>query len=76
MENYIRRSHKENENTINQIIKGNVYLDDFGANLKGAGAELLAGAVRILSVDHTDVGTASGRDHLQRDTHTHRDCIT
>lgn len=64
MENYIRRNHKENENTINQIIKGNVYLDDFGANLIGAGAELLAGAVRILSVDHTDVSTASGRDHL------------
>lgn len=46
-----------------------MYLDDFGANLKGAGAELLAGTVRILSVDHTDVGTASGRDHLQRHTH-------
>lgn len=70
MENYIRRSHKENESTINQIIKCDVYLDNFGANLKGAGAELLAGAVRILSVDHTDVGTASGRDHLQTHRHT------
>lgn len=45
-------------------------LDDFGANLKRAGAELLTGTVSILPVDHTDVGTTSGRDHLQRDTRT------
>lgn len=41
-----------------------MYLDDLGANLKGASAELLACTVCILSVDHTDVGTAPGRDHL------------
>lgn len=45
-------------------------LDDFGADLKRAGAELLTGTVSILPVDHTDVGTTSGRDHLQRDTRT------
>ena len=43
------------------------YLDDLGADLKGAGAELLAGAVGVLPVDHADVGTASGGDHLTRE---------
>lgn len=57
---------------------GNVHLDDFGANLEGASAELLAGAVRILSVHHADVSTASRRDHLRARTQTqirlHRTC--
>lgn len=61
------RTNKEH-NGINCI--GNVDLDDFGANLKRASAELLTGTVCILPVDHTDVGTTSGRDHLQRDTRT------
>lgn len=42
-----------------------VYLDDFGADLKGTGAEFLACTVGVLSVDHTDVGTAPRRDHLE-----------
>lgn len=61
------RTTKEH-NGINCI--GNVDLDDLGANLKRSGAELLTGTVCILPVDHTDVGTPSGRDHLQRDTRT------
>lgn len=48
---------------------GNVHLDDFRANLKGAGTELLACAVRVLSVHHTDVSAASRRNHL----HTNKD---
>lgn len=48
---------------------GNVHLDDFGANLKGASTELLACTVRVLSVHHTDVSTASRRNHL----HTNKD---
>lgn len=51
--------------------KHDVHLDDFGADLEGAGAELLASAVRVLPVDHADVGAASGRNHL----HTHRNKI-
>lgn len=47
--------------------KGDEDLDDLGADLKRAGAELLTCTVGILPVDHTDVGTTSGRDHLQRD---------
>lgn len=43
------------------------HLDDFGADLEGAGAELLARAERILSVHHADVGAASGRNHLHAD---------
>lgn len=53
-----------------------VYLDDFGANLEGARAELLARAVRILSVDHADVGTASRRDHLMKHGHTQSGYVT
>ncbi len=54
-----------------------MYLDDFGTNLTGAGAELLAGAVSILPVDHTDVGTASRGNHLHPHTyiHTHKHTI-
>lgn len=43
-----------------------MYLDDLGADLKGSGAELLAGTVGILSMNHTDVSTAPGRNHLER----------
>lgn len=53
------------------VCDRNAHLDDFGADLKGAGAEFVAGAVRILSVHHTDVGTASGGDHLDQESHTH-----
>lgn len=41
-----------------------VYLDDLGTNFAGTCAELLSCPVGILSVDHTDVGTTSRRDHL------------
>lgn len=62
------------QNQTNKMTSSsNAHLNDFGANLKGAGAEFLTGAVCILSVHHTDVSTASGRDHLQArhgDKHT------
>lgn len=45
-----------------------VYLDDLGANLEGASAELLTGTVGILSVNHADVGTTPGGNHLWRHT--------
>lgn len=41
-----------------------LYLDDLGADLEGAGAQLQAGTVGVLSVDHADVSAASGWDHL------------
>lgn len=45
-----------------------MYLDDLGADLEGASAELLSGAVGILSVNHADVGTTPGGNHLWRRT--------
>lgn len=57
------KSEKEDDDA--SVYNSNAHLNDFGANLKGAGAEFLTGAVCILSVHHTDVSTASGRDHLQ-----------
>lgn len=60
------------ENSITRDVPSNhsmrMNLYDLGADLKGAGAELLTGTKGVLSVDHTDVGTAPGWDHLQTDT--------
>lgn len=58
---------KQDDNS--SVSDSYAHLNDLGADLEGAGAEFLAGAVRILSVHHTDVGTASGGDHLQ-ESHT------
>lgn len=41
------------------------YLDDLGADLEGAGTELLARAVGVLPVHHADIGTAPGGNHLR-----------
>lgn len=58
----LEKNPKQNKNI--SVSKGHVYLNDFGANLKGASTEFLAGTVCILSVHHADVSTASGRNHL------------
>lgn len=61
-----QKNPKQNKNI--SVSKGHEHLNDFGANLKGASTEFLAGTVCILSVHHADVSTASGRNHLLQDT--------
>lgn len=67
-----RKPQREREH--NRVRTGTrPHLDDFGADLEGAGAELLTCAERVLSVHHADVGAASGRNHLHADMpHTHK----
>ena len=57
-------SNDKNDSRDIHLMTCSLYLDDLGADLVGARAELGPGAVGVLSVHHADVGTAPGGNHL------------